>query len=446
MQVFWKYILWLLSFLTIVIFYLLNTSLGQYTMTQSLSYFLSNKTKNSLKVSSLNIDNYPKVSMNIEINRGAIASFHGEVHGRKIDMDYHLTGNSFKYNSIDLKEKIDIKGHISGLYPKFLVEGEGETFEGDVAFSFIKTPKEFKSLKIALRDVNSKNILIYLKKKPLVHGKADIDAHFRSFSKYKRDGEALIYMEKATIPSVSRDKIFSFKSKMKFKNKELIVTGESDTFEGLLKYKYSKNKLELNLYGTSLVKLLRFFSYPALLSAKVYGSIDYDIKNKIVILHSKLKQTKFRKTKITDMIFNRTGIDILKDTYDDSSFIAGYQNSILYSTLRIDNGRDKHLYLTDTKLYSKTNAIKSKFEMTIGGQELYGGIYGTLKNPKVSIDMQKILKYQLEKQIGSFLGIGKKELIKRKLNSVKEDLSKSLEEVDVERVKEKAKSFLNDFF
>jgi len=84
--------------------------------------------------------------------------------------------------------------------------------------------------------------------------------------------------------------------------------------------------------------------------------------------------------------------------------------------------------------------------MTIGGQELYGGIYGTLKNPKVSIDMQKTLKYQLQKQIGSLLGIGKQELIKRKLNSVKEDVSKTLEEVDVERVKEKAKSFLNDFF
>jgi len=512
MKVFWKYLLWLLSFVTIVIFYLLNTSLGHYTIAQSLSYFLSKKTKNSLKVSSLNIDNYPKVSMNIEINSGAIASFKGEVDGRKLDMNYHLTGNAFKYNSINLKEKIDIKGHMSGIYPEFSVEGDGKTFEGDVAFSFIKTPKEFKNLKIALRNVNSKNILIYLKKKPLLHGKADINAYFRNFSKYKRDGEVLIYMEKATMPSVLGDEFFSLKSKIEVKdieyfydigvksdignmivadgyyhkskheskasyaldlkelayfekilkrkysggfqsqgevtysNKELRVTGQSNKFEGLLKYTYTKEKLKLNLYGTSLVKLLRFFSYPTLLSAKVYGSIDYNIKDKIVLINSKLKETKFRKTKITDMIFNKTGINILKETYDDSSFIAGYQKSVLYSTLKIDNGKDKHLYLTDTKLYSKTNAIESKFEVKIAGQELYGGIYGTLKNPKVSIDMQKILKYQIKKQIGSLLGTGKKELIKQKLNSVKADVSKTLEEVDVESVKEKAKSFLNGFF
>jgi len=512
MKVFWKYLLWLLSFLTIVVFYLLNTSLGHYTMAQSLSFFLSKKTKNSLKVSSLNIDNYPKVSMNIEINSGAIASFKGEVDGRKLDMEYHLTGNSFHYNSIDLKEKLDIKGHMSGLYSQLSVEGEGKIFEGDVAFSFIKTAKEFKNVKIALRDVNSKNVLIHLKKKPLLRGKADINAYFRHFSKYKRDGEALIYMKKATMPLVSGDVAFSFKSKVKLKDieyfydigvksdignmivadgyyhkskheakanyaldlkelayfekflkhkysgsfqsegemkyykKELMVTGQSNKFEGLLKYKYAKEKLELNLYGVSLVKLLRFFSYPPLLSAKVYGSIDYHIKDKIILINSKLKRTKFRKTKMTNMIFNKTGIDILKDTYNDSSFIAGYQKSVLYSTLKIDNGSDKHLYLTDTKLYSKTNAIKSKFEVKIAGQELYGGIYGTLKNPKVSIDMQKVLKYQLKKQIGSFLGTEKKELIKQKLNSVKSDVSKTLEEVDVQSVKEKAKSFLNGFF
>ena len=146
------------------------------------------------------------------------------------------------------------------------------------------------------------------------------------------------------------------------------------------------------------------------------------------------------------MIFNTTGIDMLKDTYSDSSFVGGYQNSVLSSTLKIDNGSDKHVYLTDTKMYSKTNSIQSKFEVKIAGEELYGGIYGTLKNPKVSIDMQKLLKYQLNKRLGAWLGTEQKEDIKQKLNSVKEDVSKTLEEVDVESVKEKAKSFLKGFF
>ncbi len=512
MKVFWKYLLWLLSFLTIVVFYLLNTSLGHYTMAQTLSSFLSKKTNNDLKVSSLNINNYPKVSMNIKINNSATAFVEGVVNGKEIDMDYHLVGNSFKYNSINLEEKFDIKGNVLGLLSKPFIKGEGEVFEGEVAFSFIKISKTFKNLKIALRDVNSKKVLTYLKKRPLLRGKADINAYFKYFSKYKSDGEALVYMEKATMPSVSGDVVFSFKSKIKFKDmeyfydigiksdignmivadgyyhkskheakgnyaldlkelayfekflkhkyrgsfqsegemkyykKELTVTGQSNKFKGLLKYKYAKEKLELNVYGVSLVKLLRFFSYPPLLSAKVYGSIDYHIKDKMVLINTKLKETRFRKTNMTDMIFNTTGIDMLKDTYNHSSFVGGYQNSILSSILKIDNGSNKHIYLTDTKMYSKTNAIKSKFEVKIAGEELSGGIYGTLENPRVSIDMQKLLKYQLNKRLGNWLGTDKKEHLKKKFNSVKEDVSTRLEELDVDGVKEKAKSFLKGFF
>jgi hypothetical protein len=510
--VFWKYLLWFLSFLTIVIFYLLNTSLGHYTIAQTLSSVLSKKTKNTLEVSSLNIDNYPNIRMNIKINNGATAFIDGIVNGKELDIDYHLVGDSFRYNAFKLNEKIDIKGHAWGQLSQPFIEGEGKLFEGEVAFSFIKTAKAFKNLKMALRNVNSEKVLLHLKKKPLLVGKADINAYFKYFSKHKSDGDALVYMKRATMPRVSGTVPFSFKSKMKFKDmeyfydigiksdignmivadgyyhkskheskanyavdikelsyfenflkhkyrggfqsegamsyykKKLIVTGQSNKFGGLLKYKYVKEKIELNLYGVSLVKLLRFFSYPPLLSAKVYGSIDYHIKDKIVLMNTTLKEAKFRKTKMTDMIFNTTGIDMLKDTYDKSSFVGGYENSILSSTLKIDNGSDKHVYLTDTKMYSKTNAIQSKFEVKIVGEELYGDIYGTLKNPKVSIDMQKLLKYQLNKRLGEWLGTEQKEEITQKLNSVKEDVSKTLEKVDVESVKEKAKSFLNGFF
>ena len=512
MKVFWKYLLWLLSFLTIVIFYLLNTSLGHYTMAQTLSSVLSKKTKNSIEVSSLNIDNYPTVSMNVKINSSATAFLKGEINSKEIDMNYHLVGNSFHYNSINLKEKLDITGHISGLLSQPFIKGEGKIFEGKLAFSFMKSSKAFKNLKIALRNVNSKKVLVHLKKKPLLIGKADINAYFKHLSKYKSDGEALVYMKKASMPLVSGTVPFSFKSKIKFKDmeyfydigiksnignmivadgyyhkskheakanyavelkdlsyfekflkhkysgdfqsegemkyfkKELTLTGQSNKFEGLLKYKYAKDKVELNLQGVSLVKLLHFFSYPPLLSAKVYGSIDYHIKDKIVLINSKLKEARFRKTKMTDMIFNATGIDVLKDTYDYSSFVGGYQNAVLSSTLKIDNGADKHIYLTDTKMYSKSNAIKSKFEVKIAGEELSGGIYGTLEKPRVSIDMQRLLKYQLSKRLGDWFGTDQKEVIKQRLNSVKEDVSKTLEDVNVESVKEKAKSFLNGFF
>jgi len=496
MKLFWKYLLWFLSFLTIVFIYLLNTSLGHHTLAQTLSVYLSKKTKNNLVVSSLHIDNYPNISMNIKINNTSTVFFKGFADSKDLNMDYHLIGESFKYKNINLEEKIDIKGKILGTLSEAYIKGNGKVFEGNIAFTFIRTSKYFKNVKMALRGANSKKVLKYFKKKPLISGKADINAYFKYFSKYKKSGDALVYMKKARMPKVSGLVPFSLKSKIDFKDmeyfydigiksdignmivsdgyynkskdkikanyaldlkelayfekllkhkyngsfksegkikyykKDLTIRGQTNKFDGLLKYKYVKDKLEFNMYGTSLLKLLHFFSYPPVISANIYGSISYHTKNKIVLIDTKLKKTKFRKTKITDMIFKTTGIDMLKDNYDYSSFEGGYQNSVLYSVLKIDNGSDKHIYLTDTKLYSKTNAIKSKFEVKVGGEKFYGGIYGTLKNPKISINMQETLKYQIKKGIGSFLGTEEKDTIKDKINSAKD----------------KAKSFLNGFF
>jgi len=513
MRLFWKYLFWILSFLTIIVFYLLNSSLGNNAISQILSSYLSSKTKNDLKVSELDIRQYPKISMKIKINERATATFKGLFNRSSLDMQYHLVGDSFKYNRIDLDDKIDIVGHISGSLSQPYVEGDGKIFDGEVAFSFSKLHKSFKNLKIALRKVESKKLLIYLKKRPILEGKADVNAYFKEFSRYTKEGEALVYMEHATMPLVSGDALFAFKSKIAikdmeyhydigiksdignmlvengyyhkskhdfkatyaveindlsyFKNflkhnyrgcfasegevryskkNELTINGKSNTFGGVLNYRYLKEKVELKLQGVSLEKLLHLFSYPPLLSAEVYGSIDYHPKDKMALINTELKKTKFRQSKMTQMVLKTTGIDMLKETYDKSSFVGGYQNGVLSSILKIDNGVDKHIYLTDTKIVSKTNAIESKFEVKIAKEELYGTIYGTLKHPKVSVDMQKLLKYQLNKQIGNWLGTEKKEVLKEKLNSVKKDVSKVFDEVDVERVKDKAKSFLNGFF
>jgi len=505
-----KYLLWFFSFLTIIIFYLLQTTLGHQTLADFLSSYLSKKTKNHLEVSSLKIDAYPILEMNVTVNNGAMVHLKGTATKSRIEIDYHLVGDSFHYNNIVLKDKLNIKGHILGILSEALIRGQGEVCDGRTEFDFIKTPKAFKDINVHLSSVNSEKVLNFLHYKPLVIGKADIDAKFKIFSKYHKDGKALILMQNANMPTVSGVVPFGLKTEIRFKDIEYLykggikskignltivdgcynqstheasakyaidlkelayfepflkrkyhgsfdsegsihykngfhVTGKSNKFEGLLAYEYHKKSLELKLEGVSLIKLLNILSYPALLSAKVYGSIDYDMTDKIVLINTKLRETKFRKTKMTDMIFNSTGINMLNDVYNNSSFVGGYQYNILKSTLKIDNGL-KHVYLTDTVMNSKTNSIKSKFEVEIAGNELYGDIYGTLDNPKVSINMQKLLKYQLNKQIGNFLGTENKEAIKKELKSVTEDVSKTLEEIDVNSVKEKAKSFLNGFF
>ena len=213
------------------------------------------------------------------------------------------------------------------------------------------------------------------------------------------------------------------------------LLGDSTSYAGLLEYDYRNDYLEIAFKGVSLEKLLRELSFPALLSSKVYGTASYDIKDKIVIFNTKLKETRFRRTKMTDQIYEFTGIDILKDVYDNSMFTGGYQDSVLTSFLQIDNGVN-HLYLHNTTMNSKTNEVRADFEIAIDGQEFLGDIEGTLEDPEVNIDMSKLIKYQINKKIENFFGTSKP------LN--KKNLNKKIDEVG--DIKQKIRPYLDGFF
>jgi len=511
MKAFWKYLLWLLSFFTLVTYYLFYTSLGEGTLRHFLGNYLSDKTGNHLEVNHLNLKNYPIVSMMVVINNGAEVTLKGTANIREINMDYHLIGDTLHYNGIHLNEKMNITGNMSGTTSELLITGKGEVFEGTTQFNFVKTPSYFKYTNINLKDVNAQKVLTFLHRRAVVKGKADIDANFKHYERYKKDGDVLIHMKRAFVPSLIGTVPFALKTKIKFsdleyfydvgikskigtcivsdgyyhqskkeakahyildikelayfkkffkhrfnggfassgtmtyRDKKILLTGTTKQFGGLAEYSYAQKTLKVNMEGISLVKALKLFSYPTVLSSDIYGTVDFNLKDKMVFINTRLKKTQFRKNKMTDTIFNSTGIDVLKDVYNNSSFVGGYQNSVLHSTLIIDNGK-KYLYLTNTRMNSKANTIDSDFKLKIDGEEIYGEIYGTLKDPKFSIDVQKFIKRKLSKTLGKWGGTKKREAVARKINAVKSDVSKKLEEIDVEKIKKKTKHFLNGFF
>jgi len=215
------------------------------------------------------------------------------------------------------------------------------------------------------------------------------------------------------------------KGRVHYEDKKFLLKGETDKFEGKLAYQYKNKQLDLTLENVSLVKMLRQFHYPELLTANVFGTVEYDVEKKIAIVNTKLRKVHFRATRLTNIISKATGVNVLSETYDNSSFVGGYQNERLNSILKIDNGVN-HFYLTDTILNKATNSINSKFAVLIHGDEVFGEIYGTLEHPSVSIDMRRLLKSQLKKRFSSFLGTSKTEKLKSDLNDLKGNLSKKL--------------------
>lgn len=235
--------------------------------------------------------------------------------------------------------------------------------------------------------------------------------------------------------------LFNTAGNLKYETNQLVVKGDTTHLEGLVEYTYQNDLIEFKFQAVALEKILQQLAFPALLSARVDGTASYNLKEEIVLVNTKLKKTRFRRTKMVDMIYQYTGIDILKDEYNDSVFTAAYEDSILTSYLRIDNGIN-HLYLNDTRMNAKTNGVSSDFEVKLDGQKFFGEIYGTLENPKVNLDMSKLIKYQLNKKIENFFGQGKplnRKNTKEKLDDIKNDLK-------IDKIKQKTRKYLDGFF
>ena len=510
MRTFIKYFLWFLSFLIILFFYFINTSSGHSNLGYWVESYLSKKTFNDIKVHSLDLRKYPHIVMDITVNGSANVLLEGKVDKYNIDMDYHLKGKAFKFNNFHIEDDIDVNGTLLGPFSKLLVVGKGHVFDGNVVYKFTKVPRQIKNMNIQLKAANSHKVLTFLNKPLIVEGKVDVDANFKSFSNYKKRGQAKIVMTHALMPEVAAKVPFSLAATIHFddiaykyvgkieskignlsvtdgtyhqsrkvvqatyalhlkdlayfekflKHKYigaldtkgsvvydngLLVKGTTHKFGGTLDYVYKKENIVLNLKGVYLERLLKQFSYPIVLRSDVFGTVDYNMKNKIVLINTELKKTRFMQTKMTKTIYNTVGIDLLSGEYDNSSFTAGYQNNVLSSELKIDDGKN-HLYLVDTKMNAKNNKVNSKFELKMQGQEIYGDIYGTLKNPKVSVDMRKILKYQMNKQMGAWLGTENSEVIKKELKNRTKEVKEKLKDVDLKNVTDGAKLLMDGFF
>ena len=469
MKIFLKYLLWLFSLSILAIFYLSFTELGDKTLRFIFSEYLSKKTHNKIVVLDFNLNSYPRLIFDVKVNDTSTVHLEGRVDSHKVDMTYHLQGKKYHWNNFFIDGPIDVKGKMMGLVSNLRVDGRGRAFDGNISYSFLKLTTKIKDINLLLTNAKAKEVLNFLKQKPLIEGRVNINSHFKVFSKYKRDGIAKITMSRAFMPSIApyvpfklrvtvtlKDMAYSIdgqidsdigsleikdgyyhKTKKEgdakytlhlrelsyfdkilkdryigsldtngsivYRDKKIRVEGVTDKFDGELYYLYSKDSLTLKLKKLSLEKILKQLNYPILLTAKVDGKVDYSIKDKIMLIDTKLKEARFRRTKMTDMVLRAVNIDILADVYDNSSFVAGYQNEQLAATLKIDN-RVNHIYLNNAILNREKNSIDSDFEVKIDGQEIFGRITGSLKHPSVSIDIRRVIKEQIKKKIDSFFG------------------------------------------
>ncbi len=515
-----KYLILLISLLISLLIFLFATSMGDKIIKDFLSDYLTNKTHNNIVVKNIDFSGYPNIKTLLRVNRRADVELNGKIDKKRFDIKYHIVGDSFKFNNIYMPYYLDINGTAKGSLKNSYIKGVGKIFDGNSRYSFNIEHKRVENLKLELKNANSAKIFKYFHKKPILYGDANITANFKYIDRYNQVGEVryivldgLFKGEKINLDSnISIDNLeYKFDAKVNnslgelnitngyyhrakdigtinynidikelsslqkytkqryrgafnaiglvtYSNKKAVIKGITHSFSGDIDFIYRDKNLDLKLSKVSLIKLLREFNYPTILEADIFGTISYDRVRKILVLNTKLKRARFTRTKMTDIIFNTTGIDIRKEIFNSSSFNGYYENNILSADLIIKN-KKSYIFLKKIKMNSKTNHINSNFSLKIEEQELEGKIFGTLKNPKVDVDMSKLIKYQMTKQINSFMGNDsvkkiKKDISRVNVKSIKEkikdidikDVKKRLKDVDIDKVKNDTKKFLKGFF
>jgi hypothetical protein len=411
MRVFFKYLFGGFGVIVLLSYALLTISVTQGYLYKELSIYLSKITKNRIIIEDINLSNYPLLSIDAKINNRSKIHLVGSVNLRGLDMNYTLYGDSFAYNQFVLDERIDFRGNIHGDYQYLLFNGEGK----------IDNHHNQSLGEITIHngsfDIKHQHLLAHY------HLHIDELSYLEPYLHHRYRGE---FESDGTIES---------------NHKDFVIQGKTGSFEGDLHYLYVPKSIKLNLKGVSLVKLLEQYGSKALLSAKIFGKVEYIISEKATYIDTKLKEAHFRKSNITDTIQQTTGINLLSHQYNKSSFVGKYKNGKLLADIKIDDGKN-HLYFNQTTIESRSKKLNAQFELKMRSQEFHGKLYGTLHNPKLSLNLSKLLKYQIDRELGTLLNANQKEELKRGIDHYKDQLK----EVNIDEVKEQAKDFLKKFF
>ncbi|HHC11288.1 MAG TPA: hypothetical protein ENK79_01480, partial [Campylobacterales bacterium] len=137
------------------------------------------------------------------------------------------------------------------------------------------------------------------------------------------------------------------------KDKMIIITGRTRSLDGIVDFKLIDKHIKAEIFDISVQKLMRLFNYPQIFNAKLVGTINYNLKKEECIIDTKLNNTRLLPNQLTKLIKNIKGLDLTRDSYNQTKFIGNIdQNSIKFNL----NAKSKNstILLKDANLNRKT--------------------------------------------------------------------------------------------
>lgn len=383
-----------------------------------------------------------------------------------MNMQYNISAGRLPSFVTTIVDDINLSGHIDGRYERVHVSGQGLAMEGQVNFSGTKLKDSIKDVNLDFQHIHALKLFTLLGLPDFPTGKANLKGQFSYLGQTKKKGHLTYHLYNGkyeTLPlklraefdvndtlvtytsdavlstaeiNVSRGKYhlntdtskafysvqtndlaplepligkylgpFNTSGEISYKNKKIQVRGLTNTFGGMIDYLYKEkdNMLYIDLEKISLYRFMQLFPYPKILDAQVVGNINYDYNKEKLLVKAKLNNARFLDSDLTRKVRDKAGVDLSQEIFTHSILSGSFYRNRIVGNLLLRN-RLSHVYLSNVEIDEKRDTVNAFFDIQMQRQAFSGKIYGSTEKPKINLNFQKLIRYQMDKQMDTYMG------------------------------------------
>jgi hypothetical protein len=181
------------------------------------------------------------------------------------------------------------------------------------------------------------------------------------------------------------------------KAKDLDFTMHSNIADGKIDAKLHNDDFHADLSSVKSMKLLNMLIYPELVDATLNAKIDYNLSLSKGTLKSQVSNALFTKNQTFDLIKQYLKFDMYRENFNGDINADIHKENILASVdLR---SKEASIITKSTKLNTLTNQLDTDITLSAKKNVISGTLKGDIDSPKVTIDLEKLMKSEAGKKI-----------------------------------------------
>lgn len=189
------------------------------------------------------------------------------------------------------------------------------------------------------------------------------------------------------------------------KNKDLDLTMHTKVAGGDIDVKLHNDDLNADIESVDTKEILHMLIYPEIFGSTIDGSLDYNLAQSKGVFSAKVKNGNFVNNKTFNLVKKYTKFDMYRETFN-GDVKAKINKEHILATIDL-RSKQASIKTFDAKLNSKAKTVDADLTLQSKKDTIAVNLRGDIESPKVSIDLEKLMKSQtgekVEKVINKFL-------------------------------------------